>query len=226
MLTITLRSRVRSRRRTLKRGTATLLGFVMALGPGRSLLATDLGFSGGSDPVPFGIPTAEIYVDGELGGQIEWNNTGVAVPFPEGACGFRVDGVNLLEWAWYEGGPFGDELMNIPHNGQELPGEPGEWIEFTGSVGACDDAPWVFHTPATPGGDPPPNAVKLVIQFLDWDDIEFLERQLPGPARRGSMGPRSRASRPVRDPGVLRASGPGHRRLRGLHSAVGPGTDL
>jgi len=168
-------SLVGTRRRALMGPTATLLGFIIALGSTRPLPANDLGFSGGADPIPYGIPTAEIYVDGELGGQIEWNNTGVAVPFPEGACGFRVDGVNLLSWTWYEGGVWGTEVMDIDHNNQAIPEEPGAWIEFTGSLSDCDGAPWVFHTPATPGGDPPPNAVKLVIQFLDWNDIEFLD---------------------------------------------------
>jgi hypothetical protein len=136
--------------------------------------AESLEFVNLSDPVAFGIPTVEIYVDGPFGGQLDWHNTGVDQPVPADACGFRVDGPNLLAWVWYEGGVSGVEFMDIPNNGDELPSEPGVWIEFTGPYGDhCADS-WVFHTPATPGAEPPLGAVKLVIQFLDWHDIEFL----------------------------------------------------
>ena len=95
----------------------------------------------------------------------------------------NVDGVNLLEWACYNGG---NEVMDIPNNGYEL---PGEWIEFTGPYGGdCEDA-FVFHTPATPSGEPPPGAVRLVIQFLDWDDIEFLTAGFQVIPTENSWGP-------------------------------------
>lgn len=130
------------------------------------------------DPIVFGTPTLSVFVDGELGGTLDWNNVGVDIPMPPGACGVRIDGVNLLEWAWYEGGVFGTTFMNIENNGAELPGEPGEWIEFTGPYGpGCGDEYFV-HTPASMNGVVPWNAVKLVVQFLDYDDLVFLDAGL------------------------------------------------
>jgi len=127
------------------------------------------------DPIAFGIPTVHIYVDGPLGGTLDWNNTGVETPMPAGACGFRIDGPNMLEWAWYEGGIYGTSVMAIQHNGQALPEEPGAWIEFTGPYGPGCGNEYVVYTPASLNGVVPNNAVKLVLQFLDWDDIVFLD---------------------------------------------------
>lgn len=78
------------------------------------------------NPIAFGTPTVGIYVNGPLGGTLDWNNTGVETPMPPGACGFRIDGTNLLEWAWSSGGLYGTTVMPIENNGVELPNEPGE----------------------------------------------------------------------------------------------------
>ncbi len=164
-----------NRKRTPARAVACALA--LALGAFHNLASADIGqLVTDIEPIAFGIPTVEIFVSGPFGGDIEWNNTGAAQPFPEGACGFRVKGNNMLEWAWYEGGVAGNDYMDhLPNAGYEFPHVPNEWIEFTGPYGAnCEDG-YVFVTPSTPTGTPPIGAVKLVIQFLDWDDIEFLD---------------------------------------------------
>lgn len=51
-------------------------------------------------------------------------------------------------------------------------------IEFTGPYGPECGEEYVVHTPASVNGVPPWNSVKLVLQFLDWDDIVFLDAGL------------------------------------------------
>lgn len=121
-----------------------------------------------------GTPTYVIYVDGPMGGTIE--ATGGAPPLPEGACGLRVTNANALAWAWYEGGVFAQTPMDVPNNGWFPPDNQLVWlIEFTGPFSDDCNSPYVFHTPATPGAEPPPGAIALVVQFLDGDDVEFLD---------------------------------------------------
>ena len=139
-----------------------------------------------TEPIQFGIPVVTILVDGPNGGTVDWDNTGVADPWPEGACGFRVKGNNMPGddgdpedvggWGWYGGytNVQGD-LLPIANNGIDLPDHPGSYLEFTGPYGDnCEDG-YVFHTPATPTSLPPATAIGLVIQFYDWDDIVFLD---------------------------------------------------
>lgn len=137
------------------------------------LAAVGLGILG-VVPASAGAPTYVIYVDGPMGGTIE--ATGGAPPLPDGACGLRVTNANALAWAWYEGGVFAMTPMDIPGNGWFPPDNQLVWlIEFTGPFAEGCNSPYVFHTPATPGSEPPEGAIALVVQFLDDDKVEFLD---------------------------------------------------
>lgn len=137
-------------------------------------LAVTLLLGGQATPAQaFGTPTYIIYVDGPNGGTIE--ASGGALALPEGACGMRLLSNNVLAWYWAEGDVFPIGELNVPNNGWQPPANVlTELIEFTGQFGGDCEGEYVFHTPATPTAEPPPGAIALVVQFVDPDDVVFL----------------------------------------------------
>ena len=129
---------------------------------------------GAAPALAYGTPTYTIYVNGPFGGTID--ASGGAPPLPAGACGMRLTNSNVLAWDWYEGGTWPDAVMDVENNGWMPPANQLQWlIEFTGPFGGTCNGEYVFHTPATPTSEPPPGAVALVVQFVDADDVEFLD---------------------------------------------------
>lgn len=180
MTTSTLSSRIDSR---LDSGFARLT-FCLAL------IAFLTGFAAAEKALAFGTPTVQIYVGGSNVGELDWSHTGVQQPLPDGACGFRVNGITLLAWGWYEGGDFGTDEMQIANNGVELAPVPSEYLEVTGPFGPSCDNNWYVNTPSTPNGQIPWDAIKLVIQFLDIEDVEFIDVNFdPLPEGGTPMGP-------------------------------------
>lgn len=107
----------------------------------------------------------QVFVSGEFGGQVMINGD-IEAP-PPGACGIRWTDPDA--WYWGAGGIYGTTEMNIPNNGIGVPE-----LSYTGPYDGCGGDPYLFVTPATPGGDPPAGAVVLVVQVLP-GDYEWLD---------------------------------------------------
>lgn len=137
-----------------------------------------------------GIPTYQVFFDGggiNAGSIVALN--GAASP-PEGACGMRVNGADLLEFYWAEynayglGSPMAEAPFGPPSSATyNFPAEPLETvIEFTGSIAEGCGEEWVFHGPLTGdwptfGNGTPSEAGALVFQVLpngvDWLEENF-----------------------------------------------------
>ena len=154
---------------------------------GKELLATVFALAITSQAAA-GTPTYHVIFDG--GGVLENSITALnnAMPPPEGTCGMRVNGADLLSFHWAEYNPYnlGDPMAEAPFGPPssatyDFPAVALEAvIEFTGPLSEeCEDE-WVFHLPLT--GDwpthlngTPDGAGALVFQITQLYDVEWLD---------------------------------------------------
>jgi hypothetical protein len=84
-----------------------------------------------------------------------------------GVCGMEFH--NVEAWHWSDAGGV---MADLPSNGAALPGN--STLSYTGPYSGCDNNILMFTTPATPSGEFPEGAQRLVVQVGDVSDIYYL----------------------------------------------------
>src|SRR3954470_9058027 len=84
-----------------------------------------------------------------------------------GVCGMQFK--NIAAWHW--SGPNGP-LANLPSNGDPIPNNYN--FQYTGPYSGCENNILMFTTPASPSGEFPEGAERLVVQVDDMSDVYYL----------------------------------------------------
>src|SRR5690349_12101618 len=84
-----------------------------------------------------------------------------------GVCGMEFH--NVEAWHWSDAGGV---MGSLPDNGAALPGNATLW--YTGPYSGCDNNILMFTTPASPSGEFPEGAQRLVVQVDDLSDLYYL----------------------------------------------------
>jgi hypothetical protein len=90
---------------------------------------------------------------------------------PDGVCGMQF--MHIEDWGWYSATGY---LGNLPNNGVPIPND--YHFQYTAPYTGCGASSYLFTTPATPGGNVPNNAQRLVVQIPSMLDLKYLDTSL------------------------------------------------
>lgn len=86
---------------------------------------------------------------------------------PQGVCGMQFE--NVEAWSWHDTSGF---MNNLPSNAAPIPNNYN--FQYTAPYAGCGANNYIFTTPATPGGEIPTGAERLVVQVPDASNVFYL----------------------------------------------------